>query len=278
MTHSFSIIGGGKVGRTLGRLWSRIPDLVLNDVLNRSLASAQDACDFIGAGRAIDAYNDIRPSDIYLIATPDDMIEQSCNALAASGRLTTDSIVFHCSGAKNTAVLHAAIERGAAVASVHPIRSFASPEQLINSFSGTYCGAEGDPRALAVLSEMFGAIGGALVAINADHKILYHAAAVFASNYLVTLLDLAQHAYVESGVAPDTALQLMEPLVRATVDNVFRLGPVPALTGPIARGDMATVRLQQEAVTDWQAKYGDLYRDFTKLTVELSARRKLEKN
>jgi len=70
----------------------------------------------------------------------------------------------------------------------------------------------------------------------------------------------------------------MEPLVRATVDNVFRLGPVPALTGPIARGDMATVRLQQEAVTDWQAKYGDLYRDFTKLTVELSARRKLEKN
>ncbi|HSY27914.1 MAG TPA: Rossmann-like and DUF2520 domain-containing protein [Burkholderiaceae bacterium] len=278
MTHSLSIIGGGKVGRTLGRLWSRIPELVLNDVLNRSLASAQDACDFIGAGRAIDAYSSIRRSDVYLIATPDDMIEQACNVLAASGKLNAASIVFHCSGAKNTAALHAAIEHGAAVASVHPIRSFASPEQLINSFSGTYCGAEGDSRALSVLSEMFGAIGGTLVAINSERKVLYHAAAVFASNYLVTLLDLAQHAYVEAGVAPDTALQLMEPLVRATVDNVFRLGPAIALTGPIARGDMATVRLQQEAVTDWQAKYGDLYRDFTKLTMELAARRKLEKN
>lgn len=274
MKNTLSIIGGGKVGRTLGRLWADAHSVALADILNRSSHGAQIACEFIGDGRAVDSYDALEPANIYLISTPDDQIEQSCNALAATGLLTADSIVFHCSGAKNSAILHAAAKCGATVASIHPIRSFASPEQLITDFAGTFCGAEGDARALAVLNGMFADIGGTVVAIDSARKVLYHAAAVFASNYLVTLFDVAQHAYMEAGVAPETALQLMEPLVRATVDNVFRLGPADALTGPIARGDMATVRVQQEAVTAWQARYGDLYRDFAKLTVDLAARSK----
>lgn len=273
MENTLSVIGGGKVGRTLARLWIDAHSVNLADVLNRSMTSAQDACHFIGSGRAIDSYDELHSSRIFLIATPDDNIEQACIALAASGKLSDANIVFHCSGAKSTAVLHAAKACGAAVASIHPIRSFASPEQLVKSFAGTYCGAEGDDVALAVLNPMFTSIGGNIVAINAEHKVLYHAAAVFASNYLVTLLDLAQRAYGEAGVEPETALKLMEPLVRATVDNVFRLGPLPALTGPIARGDMATVRVQQEAVDEWQVRYGDVYREFAKLTMELAARR-----
>ena len=274
MKNSLSIIGGGKVGRTLGRLWADAQCVALIDVLNRSLRNSQDACSFIGAGRAIDSYDELQPADIYLIATPDDHIEQSCHALAETGVLNSASIVFHCSGAKSAGILRAAAQCGAAVASVHPIRSFASPEQLITDFAGTFCGAEGDPRALATLDELFAAIGAKLVAIDSERKVLYHAAAVFASNYLVTLLDVAQQAYVEAGVAPDTALKLMEPLVRATVDNTFRLGPASALTGPIARGDLATVRRQQQAVTDWQSGHGDLYREFAKLTMDLAARRK----
>jgi predicted short-subunit dehydrogenase-like oxidoreductase (DUF2520 family) len=278
LENTLCIVGAGKVGRTLARLWHDAHCVVVHDVLNRSQRSAEEACTFIGAGRAIASYSDMHPAAIYLIATPDDDIEQTCNALAATGLLNPASIVFHCSGAKTSAILHAAAHCGATVASVHPIRSFANPEQLITHFAGTYCGAEGDPRALAILGKLFAAIGGNMVAINSEHKILYHAAAVLASNYLVTLLDLAQHTYMEAGVAPDAALQLMEPLVRATVDNVFKLGPRAALTGPIARGDMATVRLQQDAMDVWQPKYGDLYRDFAKLTVELAARRKTEKD
>jgi len=270
---TLSIIGGGKVGRTLARLWVDAQAVELLDVLNRTLENARDACRFISAGRAIDAWADLRAASVYLIATPDDSIEQACADLAAIRKLSPDAIVFHCSGAKNIQVLCAAQEVGAAVASIHPIRSFASPELLLNSFAGTYCGAEGEPRALETLTALFTGIGGKIVTINSEHKVLYHAAAVFASNYLVTLLDLAQRAYVEAGVESASALQLMEPLVRATVDNVFKLGPLPALTGPIARGDMATVRRQQEAVDEWQTRYGDLYREFAKLTMELAARR-----
>jgi predicted short-subunit dehydrogenase-like oxidoreductase (DUF2520 family) len=270
---TLTIIGCGKVGRTLGRLWAGTDVFALHDVLNRSLQSAQDAVAFVGAGQPIDAYADLRPADIYLIAAPDDHIADCCDALAASGQLSSACSVFHCSGALSASALRAATQCGTAVASVHPIRSFARPEQLVHDFAGTYCGAEGDRRALDILGEGFAAIGAKLVAIDSGHKILYHAAAVFASNYLVTLLDVAQQAYVEAGIAPAVALKLMEPLVRETADNIFRLGPPAALTGPVARGDTATVERQQKAVAEWHPAYGGLYRDFATLTAELAARR-----
>lgn len=270
---TLSIVGCGKVGRSLGRLWAGTQVFAVHDVLNRSQQSALDAVVFIGAGRPIDDYADLRPADIYLIATPDDRIEDCCGALAASGQLSSACVVFHCSGALGAGALRRATQCGAAVASIHPIRSFARPEQVVRDFSGTYCGSEGDRRALDTLNDGFAAIGAKLVAIDGEKKILYHAAAVFASNYLVTLLDLAQHAYVEAGIAPDIALKLIEPLVRETADNVFQLGPPAALTGPVSRGDTATVERQLKAVANWNQAYGDLYRDFAALTADLAARR-----
>jgi predicted short-subunit dehydrogenase-like oxidoreductase (DUF2520 family) len=113
-----------------------------------------------------------------------------------------------------------------------------------------------------------------MVPINADDKTIYHSAAVFACNYLVTLLDVAQQAYAKSGIPPDVALKLMEPLVRETVDNIFRLGPADALTGPIARGDLATVVKQYREVRTWNARYGRLYKQLGKLTAALALRRR----
>jgi predicted short-subunit dehydrogenase-like oxidoreductase (DUF2520 family) len=271
---TLSIIGCGNVGKTLGRLWSRNQTFVIQDVLNRSLASSQNAVSFIGSGRAARDFADLRPADIYMIATTDDQILKCCEELAHSGRLATGAVVFHCSGALCSAVLRPAIKNGAAVASVHPIRSFAAPEQVANDFAGTYCGVEGDPRALEMLSEGFSAVGARMVPINADDKTIYHSAAVFACSYLVTLLDVAQQAYAKSGIPPDVALKLMEPLVRETVDNVFRLGPADALTGPIARGDLATVVKQYREVRTWNARYGRLYKQLGKLTAALALRRR----
>jgi predicted short-subunit dehydrogenase-like oxidoreductase (DUF2520 family) len=209
-----------------------------------------------------------------MIAAADDQIAQCCAELARSGRLSADAIVFHCSGALRSMELQPAIKQGAAAASVHPIRSFADPEQIAKDFAGTYCGIEGDPRALDLLGEAFSAIGARMVPIDADFKIVYHSAAVFACNYLATLLDVAQQAYVKSGIPHEAALKLMEPLVRETVDNVFRLGPAQALTGPIARGDVATAVKQYRAVRAWDKRYGALYKRFGKLTAALAARRR----
>ncbi len=267
------------MGRTLGRLWVNTRQFTLLDVLNRSLhSSPQEATAFIGAGRAIAGYAELRRADIYLIGSPDDHIASCCAALAAGGQLSSANVVFHCSGALGASALRAAAQHGAAVASIHPIRSFARPEQLVQEFAGTWCGTEGDRRAIDVLARRFAAIGANLVEIDGEKKILYHAAAVFASNYLVTLLDVAQQAYIEAGVAPEIALKLMQLLVRETTDNVFLLGPPAALTGPAARGDMATVERQLNAVAGWKQAYGKLYGDLAASTMELAARRKTGKS
>jgi predicted short-subunit dehydrogenase-like oxidoreductase (DUF2520 family) len=284
--HSLSVIGGGHVGRALGRLFAQAgapsrasaplasasAPFELRSVLARSPASAQRAVDFIGAGMAADGYAALLPADVYMLAVGDDQIVPACAALAAALPLQ-GAIVFHCSGALASDRLQAARDAGAYVASVHPIRSFADPEAVAAAFAGTFCGIEGDPQALAVLEPALLAIGARPVAIDAAAKTVYHAAAVFASNYLATVLDAALRAYQAAGIPEATARELAQPLVTETVANVFRLGAAPALSGPIARGDMATVARQQQAVTQWDAPTGELYQALVAPTVNLARRK-----
>jgi predicted short-subunit dehydrogenase-like oxidoreductase (DUF2520 family) len=270
---TLSIIGCGNLGKTLGRLWANAGSVALQDVLNRSAESAAQAVAFIGAGRPVSSFMDLRPADIFLVACPDDQIAACCNELAKTGTIMPGTVVFHCSGALRSSALAAAANHGALIASIHPIRSFATPDQVARNFSGTYCGAEGDSGAIAILKDVFSAIGGTLVPIDANAKTVYHAAAVFASNYLVTLIDVALDAYLKAGIPRETALRLMEPLVRETVDNIFRLGPADALSGPIARGDVKTVVRQYRAVKMWNKRRGALYKLLGKLTSELAKRR-----
>ena len=188
--------------------------------------------------------------------------------------MSASSIVFHCSGALPSSILDSASQRGAAIASIHPIRSFAVPEKVVADFAGTYCGVEGDQTALDVLNPLFNTIGAQTVSIQGDAKVLYHAAAVFASNYLVTLLDTAVQAYGKAGIPQDVALKMMAPLLRETTENVLQIGPEQALTGPIARNDIATVIKQYRSVNTWNRDYGKLYKQLGKLTAHLARRRK----
>ncbi|WP_420475090.1 Rossmann-like and DUF2520 domain-containing protein [Noviherbaspirillum sp. ST9] len=274
MVATLNIIGCGNVGKVLGRLWAQSGVFLIQDVLNRSLGSATAAVDFIGMGRPVGDWAELRPADALLIGTPDDRIEAACDSLIRSGTLRPAATVFHCSGALPSHILAKTRSYGASVASVHPIRSFAGPESVAASFPGTWCGIEGDLPAVESLSAAFSAIGAQLVRINPEYKSVYHAAAVFSSNYLVALLDVAVEAYAKAGVPREEALKLMEPLVRGTVDNVFRLGTTDALTGPIARGDVATVLRQYRAVSSWDKRAGALYKRLGKFAAGIAARRR----
>ncbi len=271
MALALNLIGAGNVGRVLARLFNASGQLQVQDVLTRSLAGAQQAVGFIGAGRACAALADMAPAAVWLLAVGDDQIEPACAALAERHDLA-DALVFHCSGARASDALHAASARGAACASVHPIRSFADAHQVAGHFGGTFCGIEGDARACTVLTAAFEAIGAQLVPIDAGAKTVYHAASVFASNYLVTLLDAALRAYQAAGIPEPTARQLCMPLASETLANVFRLGPERALTGPIARGDLLTVARQQAALDSWQAASGALYAALAQATLALAQR------
>ncbi|WP_208279010.1 Rossmann-like and DUF2520 domain-containing protein [Massilia oculi] len=272
MVASLNLVGAGHVGRVLGRLLSASGACVVQDVLTRSPSSARAAVDFIDAGRACAGIEELRPADIWLLAVNDDQIAPMAAALAQAHDVK-GAVVFHCSGAKASSELQALTDKGALVASVHPIRSFADPEAVARDFAGTFCGIEGEAQALARLAPAFEAIGARLVTIDAAAKTVYHAAAVFASNYLTTVLDAALRAWQAAGVPETVARELARPLASETVANVFRLGPAAALSGPVARGDHATVARQQQALLDWDEPTGRLYEALVPLTADLARRK-----
>ncbi|AZP11759.1 Rossmann-like and DUF2520 domain-containing protein [Undibacterium parvum] len=274
LTKSLNIIGAGKVGRVLGRQFSQHQVFHLGQVCNRSLASALDALQFIGAGEAISDMAQLQPADVTMLTVPDDQIQASCAALLELGLLLPGSVLFHCSGAKASTELAAASALGVQIASLHPVRSFADPAALAANFSGSICSIEGDAAALIILSTALNAIDAKVVEIQAENKLLYHAGSVFASNYLVTLMETALQAYQAAGIPRETALAMAQPLATLSLDNVFKLGTAAALTGPIARGDMQTVGLQQQVVERWDKTAGDLYQAFIPPTIELAARKK----
>ena len=269
---TLNLIGAGHVGRVLGKLLAQQGAFQLQDVLTRSYASAQDAVAFMEAGRAVDSHAALRAADVYLLAVSDDQIVPACEALARALPLQ-GALVFHCSGALASDRLQAARAAGALVASVHPIRSFADSAAVAASFAGTFCGVEGDAAALDLLTPALCAIGGQPVPIDAAAKTVYHAAAVFASNYLVTVLDAALRAYMAAGIPEPVARQIAQPLASESMANVFRLGAAAALSGPIARGDLATVGRQQHAVAAWDTATGALYEALVPPTQDLARRK-----
>ncbi|MBI1773675.1 MAG: DUF2520 domain-containing protein [Burkholderiales bacterium] len=268
---TLNIIGAGKVGKVLAKNFRRQQVFVIQQVLNRTLTSASDAVAWLGAGQAVDAISQLQPADVIMLSVSDDQIASVCRQLADAGLLKAGSVIFHCSGAKASTELQSARLAGAAVASVHPVRSFADVDMLAEQFSGTICSLEGDETALALLVPALQATGAETVIINADNKLLYHAGSVFASNYLVTLMEVALRTYQAAGIPADVAQKMAAPLARKTLENVFNLGTQAALTGPIARGDMQTVALQQSRLNDWDQLAGDLYQAFTQPTIDLAA-------
>ncbi len=267
---TLNIIGAGKVGKVLAKNFQCQQVFAIQQVLNRSLDSACEAVAWLGAGQAVGSMEALQPADVTMLTVPDDQIAATCQKLADAGAFITGSVIFHCSGAKSSAQLQVARKCGAAIASVHPVRSFANVDGLAEQFAGTICSVEGDDMALAILLPALQGILAQTVTISADHKLLYHAGSVFASNYLVTLMEIAMQAYQAAGIPADMALKMAEPLARQTLDNVFRMGTVAALTGPIARGDMQTVAAQHKNVSDWKQSAGDLYQAFTLPTIELA--------
>ncbi|MFZ6875228.1 Rossmann-like and DUF2520 domain-containing protein [Undibacterium sp. Di27W] len=270
---TLNLIGAGKVGKVLAKNFQRQQQFVLQQVLNRTLASASDAVAWLDAAQAVDGISELQPADVTMLTVSDDQIASVCQQLAEAGLLKAGSVIFHCSGAKASTELQLARQTGAAVASVHPVRSFANVDLLAEQFAGTICSLEGDEAALALLIPALQAIGAETVIIQADNKLLYHAGSVFASNYLVTLMEVALRTYQAAGIPAEIAQKMAAPLARQTLENVFALGTQAALTGPIARGDMQTVALQQKKLSDWDLQAGDLYQAFTQPTIDLAATR-----
>ena len=256
----FNVIGCGRVGQTLAALLHLHAQVQVQDLYSRSCSSAEQAAQFVGAGTPVAELAHMRVADVWLLSVPDAQVGAAAQALAeAQGAKLAGAIVFHNSGFLSAAVLQPLQALGCHVASAHPVLNFASPDTGMRQFAGTPCGLEGDAAALTWLHTALTAIGGRCFEIASADKPLYHAAAVFSSNFTVVLQGIAQDAWRSAGVPPELMRPLTEALLKSTVDNVLAMGPAQALTGPAARGDMAVVQAQGEIVQTWNAPAGEVY-------------------
>ncbi|HWM16526.1 MAG TPA: DUF2520 domain-containing protein [Microbacterium sp.] len=210
-----SIVGGGRLGR----------------VLTRALGAAG-----IGVNGPSGRGERVEPADVVLLCVPDGEIAAVARSLSGSDRL-----VGHVSGATPLAAFE--VDFG-----LHPLQSFVGDESP-DVFHGIGCAVAGrSPESLAVAEELAIRLGARPFPISDEQRAGYHAAASIASNFLVTLMAAAEQVAEVAGIPPADARALLAPLVRSTVENWAAIGPEAALTGPVARGDVLTVRRQRAAV------------------------------
>jgi predicted short-subunit dehydrogenase-like oxidoreductase (DUF2520 family) len=230
LTATISVIGRGRLGF--------------------ALAAALNAGEPLGRG------SDGAGADIVLLCVPDAEIAAAA-ALVPQGRL-----VGHCSGATTLEPLapHEAL-------SLHPLMTVASGAGGRAAFGGARCAVAGStPRALAAAHDLAARLGMIAVEIDDSDRAAYHAAASMASNFLVTLEGAAERLLATTGAQRD----LLVPLVRATVENWAALGAERALTGPIARGDHATVERHRDAVAERAPELLELFDALAEATREIS--------
>ncbi len=266
------------MGQTLARLWQQQGTFAVQDVLTSSPASARAACAAIGAGYPVDTLQSMRPADVWMLAVPDTALPQVAQALAtafaASSALSAQTVAFHCSGALGSTQLAPLVTLGWQTASAHCILSFASVEAAVAQFPGTACALEGHSRACGLLRAAFTGIGARCFDVATEHKLLYHAAAVFATNFLPVLQSVAEDAWRSAGVPAELIPDLRASLLAHAVHNITTLGPAAALTGPAARGDTAAIARQALAVKAWDPEAGAAYDALSVLALRLAAQLK----
>ena len=237
------IVGGGRVGRTLGRLLRETGRYHIGWVVNRTDRSACAAVRFIGAGEPRDSVEGMPPAAFCLVTVPDDAIAAIDENIRRDAQMTKDALVFHTSGVHGVSVLTKCAEAGMAVAALHPLASFADPAVLVSEFAGVPCAVSAADNVIQRVVELATTIGGDPFIVNDEGKSLYHAGAVSASNFIVAVMALARNLLVASGVEEKRAIALAGQLARQTIGTVEQLGPTNALTGPVARGDVKTIAM-----------------------------------
>ncbi|HVR83609.1 MAG TPA: Rossmann-like and DUF2520 domain-containing protein [Planctomycetota bacterium] len=254
-----SIVGAGRCGRTLGRL-ARQAGWRIGAVTCRTLAHAKEAAAFIGAGRP-----STKPEGaaLTLIAVPDGEIEAVARAL----RMPRGGVAAHTCAAFGAEALRPLRPAGA----LHPLRSFVDAGKAAASFAGTPCAVDGDAAAMKRLLPFVRAIGGTPLRVKAGRKPLYHAGAVFASNYLVTVLEAGLRLLEEAGVKRAAALRALTQLAEGTLANVHAVGIPEALTGPIERGDAATLKRHVASILERSPLLYPLYALLGAQTAEMAA-------
>ena len=215
----------------------------------------------------------IEQTDLVLLCVPDSAIESTCESLVE--KLCGKEIVAHCSGALDSRILDSAKQRGCLTASAHPFNTFPNLNNSLRVLAdehNSYLYCEGDEAALSMIVAIFKQVGFTTTIIEAKSKILYHAACVFASNYLTVLMDMSLQTAHAANIDQREFLTACQPIIKATLENLDTQPTQTALSGPLARGDMATVNQHIKALSSEAPELVKAYQMFTDYAAAMLAR------
>ena len=209
----------------------------------------------------------VASAGVVILAVRDDGIRPLAEALAAARAITAEHVVLHLSGVQGQEALGPLVSSRAALGSFHPLQTIVEPERAPARLKGSWAAVEGMPRAVETAERLAQDMGMRPFRIATKAKAIYHAGAVFASNYLVVVEAIAQRLLRHAGLTDADAWAALRPLVEGTFENLGRIEPKDALTGPIARGDTATIMRHLESLT---FDDGKLYRELGRAALELA--------
>lgn len=269
---TFCVIGCGRLGSSLAVFLAK-GGFVPVAFASRSQQSAQRVFRFVNAGKVyqnpVDA---VRAAEVVFITTPDALIQPVCEAIADEGGFNENHFVYHMSGALSSEILQSAKKKcGANTGSIHPLQAFAPYEVGQQSqFDGINISVEGDEAAVALGKKIIGLLAAQPITIPTDCKTAYHASAVVASNYLVTVLHFAVELLKQAGLTEEDSYRILEPLISGTLDNIKTKGSIKALTGPIARGDYTIVSEHLREIDKRSPYFSELYKVLGRYTLDLA--------
>jgi len=258
-------IGAGPVGTTFGVRLSEQGYAVVA-VADISPAAAERFAGLVPGCRVLKNAQELADAvDMVFITTADDFIPRVSSEL----KWRPNQMAVHCSGASTVQSLEAARQQGVRVGSIHPCQTFAGIEQAIANLPGSTFAIEAEEPLKTTLTEMAQALRGDIVYLTSEDKVLYHAAAAIACNYFTTIVKLATDLWRNFGKTPADAIKAYMPLLRGTLANIETVGFPKCLTGPIARGDVATIRRHLAALEKSAPQLLPLYKELGEFTISI---------
>lgn len=268
------IIGAGVVGTTLAARLSRVGVPVAG--VHGRASELSDAANAVSGvlGSTGDIPNIVSESDVVIVAVRDTRVPEIAQRLVDEKRLRPEQVLLHTSGNRPAnEMLAPARGKVRGLGTLHPLIAVTDAPGTLENLADAYFGVEGDPAATRAAEKLIALMGGHVLRLAPENMALYHTAAVVASNYVVALADVARSLLVEAGVPERDALPALLPLMTSAVRNLVEVGLPSAMTGPVVRGDVASVERHIAALETRVPGWLDLYRRLGREVVRVAQQR-----
>ncbi|QBS09681.1 Rossmann-like and DUF2520 domain-containing protein [Legionella israelensis] len=265
-----NFIGAGRLGKNLALALKTAKLIEIGGLYNQHPESTRQTVEMLGEGQPVLSLKDLPAADAYFLTVPDDVLPSMVNQLIdANIAQIQHGFIIHCSGVLPSSILSPFKSTGCSVASLHPLKAFKKGELKSDSFYQVDCVLEGDAKPLDWLTTCLQQLNARIHFISAEGKTVYHAAAVLSSNYMVTLAEMATRLMQQTGIQQNQAYAMICRLMQSSLHNLTQSECAQdALTGPISRGDIQTVKLHLQALME--PDITNLYRAGAQATLPLA--------